>query len=814
METVTTQRKEKQQKENTATSAAQASDQRNTGAREGMPLFLQPNQASREYGSEPPADSSTTSQQRQSTKPTKTSASNSCETEADQLAEDLVTHNKSVRVSAAAPAVSRKAKNTHSSFKQPQAAEGTGRPLPTEYQTFFESKFDENFDTVKIHDDENAAKQAEKLNAYAFTQGNHIVFGNNQFSPNTSKGKRLLAHELTHVVQQKNSGNQSIQCNGIPEEDRPTTQERSTIDEIREILGYTWVGPLDEYDLQAKWASFGSRLPQMAQQHYGLWTSSIAHGAELEDLSGVTLMKNRFGSDVRRKALGYIQENRLVVESELRNLGIDPSGGTGSASATATPQIASDADARARTQELRDIAELVKRAQTAQTLLTNIEVGYALSPEARPGVISILAGQGDEQEHARDLVGRSGRRHLMPTGFSPFRPPAHPPFGDEEPVMTAYDEVKKQYDDVTAVIEGYSTRYPSIYAVLQNNNIDELVTAASPTDARQTIVDDLNQTLSNMDNAAAMISSGDLDYHDLNPVHDQLKAGQVGASGTNWSQSFPAWVVAEDMRGHRSREIWITLGLGSLAAAGFIFMNIATFGTATFFVAAAVGVGASGAIAARSWEHYDDLSTAAGAEMSAETRIVRSGQASQSLVRAIIDTVFFFLTAKGAWNAARAARMASGASRVLPAPAAAGSLAMNTARSSVIRRIEVLRARIASILGRRGPRDTIVETSRRELEQVHSVAVTNATNIRQGTGSISSELQVLSQAERNTLADQLLREVGQEYRGALRTLERAELMVPRAVPPNPAAGHGARGLGSPPARSPPPYRGGEGWENW
>ena len=76
-------------------------------------------------------------------------------------------------------------------YKQTQAAEGTGRPLPTEYQTFFESKFDEDFDTVKIHDDENAAKQAEKLNAYAFTQGNHIVFGKNQVSPNTSKGKRL-----------------------------------------------------------------------------------------------------------------------------------------------------------------------------------------------------------------------------------------------------------------------------------------------------------------------------------------------------------------------------------------------------------------------------------------------------------------------------------------------------------------------------------------------------------------------------------------------------------------------------------------------
>ena len=244
--------------------------------------------------------------------------------------------------------------------------------------------------------------------------------------------------------------------------------------------------------------------------------------------------------------------------------------------------------------------------------------------------------------------------------------------------------------------------------------------------------------------------------------------------------------------------------------AGFIFMNIASFGTATFFVAGALALGASGTMAARSWEHYDDLSTAAGAETSAETQLVRGGQASVALVRAVIDTVFFFLTAKGVWNAARAASMA----RALPPPVPASEVTLNTARSLVRRRIEVLRARIASILTRRRSRDTMVETARADLEQVRQVAVTNAGNIRQGTGAISTELQALSQAERNTLADQLLRETGQEYRNALATLERAEQMVPRVVRPNPASGFGSRPLGPPPVRRPPNSRIGEGWENW
>jgi len=592
----------------------------------------------------------------------------------------------------------------------------------------------------------------------------------------------------------------------------PSEEERSTLDEIREILGYTWVGPFDEADLEQKWGSFGDRLPDVANRNFGLWTQSIQRGAELEDLPAVTTLKRRFASDVRRKALGYIRTNRALVESELSSLGVEPSGEMGGAGSRATPRVAGEEEAQARTRELTEIAELIQRAQTAQRLLSEIEVGYELEPQARPGLVSILVGQGDPQEHARDLVARSGRRHLMPTGFSPLRRPAHPPFGDEEPPMTSYEEVKSHYDDLTAVIEGYSTRYPSIYAVIQGHDVNELARAGNPAQARRIIVRDLREALGNMQHAAQMISSGDLDYHDLGPIVAQLSSGESAASGTDWSEQLPRWVLEEDMRGHRATEFWITLGLGSLAAAAFLFLEIASLGTATFFIAATVALGASGALAARSWERYDDLATAAGAEVSAETELVRSGAASRALVGAIVDTAFFFLTAKGVWSGARAARMASGGSR-LPSPPAAGSVAMEMARSLVVRRIEVLKSRIAAILSRRGPRGSIVDTARRELDQVREVAVTHAANIRQGTGAISSELQGLSQAQRNALAAEMIREVGQEYRNALRVLERAELMVPRVVSP-PGAGYGARPLGPPPVRRPPSTRGGEGWENW
>jgi hypothetical protein len=68
----------------------------------------------------------------------------------------------------------------------------------------------QDFSQVRVHTDGRAADAARSLNARAFTQGNHVVFGSGQFSPATPSGQRLLAHELTHVVQQGASPSRRI----------------------------------------------------------------------------------------------------------------------------------------------------------------------------------------------------------------------------------------------------------------------------------------------------------------------------------------------------------------------------------------------------------------------------------------------------------------------------------------------------------------------------------------------------------------------------------------------------------------------------
>ena len=78
-----------------------------------------------------------------------------------------------------------------------------GRPLPESVRTSFELRFGYDLSRVRIHTDRQAAEAAEELDAEAFTAGQEIIFGAGVYSPNTSAGRKLLTHELVHVVQQQ-----------------------------------------------------------------------------------------------------------------------------------------------------------------------------------------------------------------------------------------------------------------------------------------------------------------------------------------------------------------------------------------------------------------------------------------------------------------------------------------------------------------------------------------------------------------------------------------------------------------------------------
>jgi len=111
---------------------------------------------------------------------------------------------------------------------------GGGQPLADSERAFFEPRFGRDFSAVRLHTDEKAAESALALNALAYTIGSDVVFGANQYSPTTSAGRNLLAHELAHVVQQRGpSSAPRVQARVVDDDDHlpcRATEGRSAAD--------------------------------------------------------------------------------------------------------------------------------------------------------------------------------------------------------------------------------------------------------------------------------------------------------------------------------------------------------------------------------------------------------------------------------------------------------------------------------------------------------------------------------------------------------------------------------------------------------
>lgn len=125
--------------------------------------------------------------------------------------------------------------------RQTYSANGEGKPLSKSIRNFFEIRFGKDFNQVRVHTDTRAVEMARMLNARAFTSGRNIAFGSGQYSAETMEGKKLLAHELTHVVQQ--GAAKKINCNPVMSEPRVNVQQVVIQPQIQR-----WVLPTDWLD--------------------------------------------------------------------------------------------------------------------------------------------------------------------------------------------------------------------------------------------------------------------------------------------------------------------------------------------------------------------------------------------------------------------------------------------------------------------------------------------------------------------------------------------------------------------------------------
>lgn len=146
-----------------------------------------------------------------------------------------------------------------------------GQPLEPTTRAFMEDRFGHNFSDVRIHSDAQAAESARSVNALAYTVGSHVVMGAGQHAPHTDSGRKLLAHELTHVVQQSSGlGRKILQrwtinsCNQAQTTyvEDAFAQSFDTLSKATRLLEQK---PTTDRVKQALWLAFRSDSEQTAQ---------------------------------------------------------------------------------------------------------------------------------------------------------------------------------------------------------------------------------------------------------------------------------------------------------------------------------------------------------------------------------------------------------------------------------------------------------------------------------------------------------------------------------------------------------------------
>jgi Domain of unknown function (DUF4157) len=100
-----------------------------------------------------------------------------------------------------------------------------GQPLDAETRAFFEPRFGHDFSQVRIHNEANAITSSRAVNALAYTVGPHIVFGETSYRPQTGAGRKLLAHELAHTIQQSAVGAHDARLVEIQDSTNPLERE-------------------------------------------------------------------------------------------------------------------------------------------------------------------------------------------------------------------------------------------------------------------------------------------------------------------------------------------------------------------------------------------------------------------------------------------------------------------------------------------------------------------------------------------------------------------------------------------------------------
>jgi hypothetical protein len=205
------------------------------------------------------------------------------------------------------------------------------QPLPQQALGFFEPRFGCDFSNVRIHTGAHAAELADAIHARAFAVGNDVVFGAGEFAPDTSRGRELLAHELTHVVQQE-----------------PATIRRQPKKEPPEFPDFPHLVLKLEDDIGQNLFDYGHHFyrlatlypdrPQLLQEAFGryaLGANVLETGFRFLGLDQSTASRFTLGTGILFKGLNFATTGEVVLDFQFDigrglkletnfNLGVNP----------------------------------------------------------------------------------------------------------------------------------------------------------------------------------------------------------------------------------------------------------------------------------------------------------------------------------------------------------------------------------------------------------------------------------------------------------------------------------------------------------
>lgn len=405
-----------------------------------------------------------------------------------------------------------------------------------------------------------------------------------------------------------------------------------------------WLTQRDILILKEIWRTFSDVEMEAS---FELWKQTAKftgmYGNWYYDLPFFEKMADAFKDDTQSLATGRIDRNLHETMIKQMDLGVFTVGDE--ESHFGTPEKEDE-----NLLEMQEDAQVLSDALLARTMLENIQVGWRPTTYNEMNINQLDQGLdyvGDTLDYAlgetTEMPKFEKPPEYMPVRFNEGKPPIAP-LGEETPPLPTYEEVQENYLNVLTIIEGLNLKNPGLFALTNDDKLGDFGKTNDPAEARKIIKTTLDELIMNMIRARRTIDTNDLDYRELKPLHAQMRRGDIEAeSGVNWTSPFNQWIINTEVEDYEDAEFWKSIGLGTLAAAGFLLAEFATAGTATFWLGAAAGLGASGYQAYDSIEHYVDVATVHSAALSEGTALVSEGQVSAALLSAILDTVFFFI---------------------------------------------------------------------------------------------------------------------------------------------------------------------------